>query len=578
MTSERAFDIVVIGAGISGIYAAKFYLDVHPQCHLVILDRDTCVGGVWNSRRGYDSFWTQWTVGTAEFSDLPMTRPPEEDVYYEFFKAKYTTKYLEDYVDTHRYGDTTLRDRIKLSTEVRSLLRKDGKWMIETVDVVSGASDTWQTTKRIVASGLNSIPNMPSLPGKELLQGPILHQNDFGSSKVLTSPDIQKITVLGAGKSSADMVYSAVKAGKTVSWIIKASDTNGPGFLLSPKGKGPYKNAFEVGLTRITATFVPSFLNGNSWWTWFLHSTKYGVKMMNAFWGAVDNETRKDANFNGRKNLQGFEKLNPQSPIFWQNCTGGLLHQVDFFDVIAEKVRIYCADIASIKEHKILLEDGNAVSADAILCGTGWVPSLQFFTEDQKISLGLPHLPSSEHEEHQDQWKQLTSEADQKVVSRFPQLENLPPHYCRLVTHTPYRLYKHIAPLLTSDSEIDRNSIVFIGQVSVGDYFPVVQCQSMWATAYLDGKLALPPSQEQQKEVALFTAWNSRRYLSSGDEGNNMTFELVRYCDSLLQDLGLKSHRRGWFKDLFAPFVASNFAGLKDEYLRKYGSDETKGA
>ncbi|KAM0140659.1 hypothetical protein ACHAO1_002345 [Botrytis cinerea] len=577
MNSERSFDIVVIGAGISGIYAAKFYLDIHPQCRLVILDRDTCVGGVWNSRRGYESFWTQWTVGTAEFSDLPMSRPPEEDIYYEFFKAKYTTKYLENYVDTHRYGDTTLRDRIKLATEVRSLLKKDGKWMIETVDMISGSSDTWKTTKLIVASGLHSIPNMPSLPGKELFGGPILHQNDFGSSNILTSPDIQRITVLGAGKSSADMVYSAVKAGKTVSWIIKASDTNGPGFLLSPKGKGPYKNAFEVGLTRIVATFVPSFLNGNSWWTWFLHSTKYGVKMMNAFWGAVDNETRKDADFKGRKNLQGFEKLNPQSPIFWQNCTGGLLNQVDFFDTIAEHVRIYCADIASVEENTIILKDGDEVLADAILCGTGWVPSLQFFTEDQKTSLGLPHLPSSESERYQDYWKMISSEADQKVVSRFLQLAKPPPHYRRPVTHTPYRLYKHIIPLPTSDSEINDNSIVFIGQVGVGDYFPVVQCQSMWATAYLDGKLALPPSQEQQKEVALFTAWNSRRYLSSGDEGNNMTFELVGYCDSLLQDLGLKSHRRGWFKDLFAPFVASSFAGLKDEYSKKYGSDEGKG-
>ncbi|TGO61161.1 hypothetical protein BCON_0029g00020 [Botryotinia convoluta] len=183
MNPERIFDIVVIGAGISGIYAAKFYLDIHPQCRLVILDRDTCIGGVWNSRRGYELFWTQWTVGTAEFSDLPMPRPPEEDVYYDFFKAKYTTKYLEDYVNTHFYGGTTLRDRIKLATAVRSLLRRDGKWMIETVDLVPGAPDTWQTTKLIVASGLNSIPNMPSLPGKELFQGPILHQNDLGRQK-----------------------------------------------------------------------------------------------------------------------------------------------------------------------------------------------------------------------------------------------------------------------------------------------------------------------------------------------------------------------------------------------------------
>lgn len=73
MDSERTFDIVVIGAGnstfqnsqykfhilthfmigISGIYAAKFYLDIHPQCRLMILDRDTCVGGVWNSSKSH---------------------------------------------------------------------------------------------------------------------------------------------------------------------------------------------------------------------------------------------------------------------------------------------------------------------------------------------------------------------------------------------------------------------------------------------------------------------------------------------------------------------------------------------
>lgn len=45
-----------------------------------------------------------------------------------------------------------------------------------------------------------------------------------------------------------------------------------------------------------------------------------------------------------------------------------------------------------------------------------------------------------------------------------------------------------------------------------------------------------------------------------------MTFELVGYCGDLPKDLGLKSHRRSWFKYVFAPFKASNFAGLKDEY------------
>lgn len=66
-------------------------------------------------------------------------------------------------------------------------------------------------------------------------------------------------------------------------------------------------------MTRIAATFVRSFLNGESWWIWFFHSTRDGVKMMTSFWGAVDEQTRKHADFKGRKNVQGFEKPNPHS-------------------------------------------------------------------------------------------------------------------------------------------------------------------------------------------------------------------------------------------------------------------------
>ena len=110
------------------------------------------------------------------------------------------------------------------------------------------------------------------------------------------------------------MVYSAIKAGKTVTWIFKATDTTGPGFFLSPKGKGPYKNAFEIAMTRLAATFTPSFMNGDTWWTRFLHSSKYGIKMMSWFWASVDEEVRKYADFEGRANLQGFEKLSPHTP------------------------------------------------------------------------------------------------------------------------------------------------------------------------------------------------------------------------------------------------------------------------
>lgn len=62
------------------------------------------------------------------------------------------------------------------------------------------------------------------------------------------------------------------------------------------------------------------------------------------------------------------------------------------------------------------------------------------------------------------------------------------------------------------------------------------------------GKPPVPNWQpEQEQEIALFAAWNQRRYIRSGIERNDMTFELFGNTDSLLESLGLSSHREGLY-------------------------------
>lgn len=45
------FDLVIVGAGTSGIAAAKFYLDIHPRSRVAVLEKDDGPGGVWNSSK-----------------------------------------------------------------------------------------------------------------------------------------------------------------------------------------------------------------------------------------------------------------------------------------------------------------------------------------------------------------------------------------------------------------------------------------------------------------------------------------------------------------------------------------------
>jgi dimethylaniline monooxygenase (N-oxide forming) len=268
--------------------------------------------------------------------------------------------------------------------------------------------------------------------------------------------------------------------------------------------------------------------------------------------------------------MKSFELMSYCS-IFWQNCTGGLLNHEDFFDTIAENVTFYTGKVTSLENHRVLLNTGDEVPSDALLCGTGWVASHLFFSENQCRELGLPHQAVQESLEEKKHWSELEAKADTKVLNTFPQLADPPSHYEKIPSKTAYRLYRNIVPLCESTSAEGDRSIVFIGHVGVGNYFRAVECQSMWATAYLDGKLELPSIEEQEKEIALFTAWNRRRYLSKGQRGNTMIFELIGYTDTLLRDMGLNSHLKGWFKDIFATCWARDLKNLKSEFIDKLG-------
>lgn len=250
-------------------------------------------------------------MGLGEWSDMRMPQPPQNDLYFNFFKAEHTTTYLEKYIHEHHYDGHSLYDRIRFGYKVTTIEKAGEQW------VVQGDSDTKVlcSPKVIIASGMASIPNMPVLPREPAFGAPIIHQESFGQSSVLSSRELHNVTVLGGGKSSADMVYACVKAGKSVTWIIRKTGGTGPGFLLSPKGKGPYEDAFAIGSTRIAATMSPSVLLPETWWTRFLHGTTYGRAIVKAIWAGADKETRREGDFHGRQNvLGGFEHLDPHTP------------------------------------------------------------------------------------------------------------------------------------------------------------------------------------------------------------------------------------------------------------------------
>lgn len=247
---------------------------------------------------------------------------------------------------------------------------------------------------------------------------------------------------------------------------------------------------------------------------------------------------------------------------FW--CTGpiGLAQHDDFWDTLAKNVHVHRNDISSMKPHAIVLDDGTEVPADAILCGTGWKFHYPFFSAEQAQSLGLPHSPEEDSLEETKLWDSLLESADKRVLAEFPFFAHPPPYIKPEVPTTTTRLYNCIAPL-------GDPSVCFLGRAHLSASFRTAEAQAIWATAYFDGSITLPPLEQAQREVAYMNAFSRRRYPSHGAAGDFLFFEVVSYTDKLLEDVGLKSHRKGWWwSDMVDPCLAADLKGARDEYRK----------
>ena len=247
----------------------------------------------------------------AEFSDSPMSLPPSEDRYFDFFPAKYVTHYLEAYVDSHIYNGTTIRERIQFSTRVLNVSKHLDEWHLALT------SDKVLRTRRLIdATGMTSRPFIPKHIEQNQFQGLQLHHKDFGQCqhKILHDPGINSIAVLGGAKSAADVVYACAKAGKAVSWIIR-KDGAGPAAFPAAKGRGMYRNSNDAFYTRFVATLLPSPFNDRTWLYRLLQHTRVGIWLVRKFWDRADQDNRQNADYSrGEGRAMGFLNLEPDTP------------------------------------------------------------------------------------------------------------------------------------------------------------------------------------------------------------------------------------------------------------------------
>lgn len=180
------FDIVIIGAGFSGLYAVHKLGRKH---NVVCFEAGDGVGGTW--------YWNRYPGARVDIKSVEYSYGFDEDLQQEWRWPEYFSAQpeLERYAN-HVADRFDLRKDIRLSNPVNSL-RFDqdiNRWHVHC------ANGDYVICKHVVAAtGSLSAPNLPDWPDRETYQGEIYHTAQWPDEQ----PDLKdkRVGIIGTGST-----------------------------------------------------------------------------------------------------------------------------------------------------------------------------------------------------------------------------------------------------------------------------------------------------------------------------------------------------------------------------------------
>ncbi len=203
--------VAVIGAGVSGLAAAKVFQSKGHEVHG--FERGADFGGVWEPSRSYPGVKTQSSKSVYQYTDFPMP-----DDYPEWPSGEQMHAYLRDYA-----AHFDVADRFSFGVEVFAMekrkdgepgwtlyLKRDAKLENEDFDFVAIASGQFSDKKVIEHPGLDEFVESG---------GTVLHSSEYTDQSIVEDQDV---VVLGGSKSATDIAVNAVQSGaKSVTLVYR---------------------------------------------------------------------------------------------------------------------------------------------------------------------------------------------------------------------------------------------------------------------------------------------------------------------------------------------------------------------
>jgi cation diffusion facilitator CzcD-associated flavoprotein CzcO len=363
MTSEHV-DVVVVGAGLSGIGAGYHLQTMSPDRSYVILEGRESLGGTWDLFK-YPGVRSDSDMHTLGFSFKPWTEAKS------IADGPSILKYLKQTVsqfgiDKHiRYGQ--LVTKAQWSTD-------DAQWTVTSTNKATGATNTYTCSFLFMCSGYYSYKkgHTPEFTGRERFKGTIVHPQEWPVDLDYAG---KRVVVIGSGATAVTIVPSMADKAAHVTMLQRS-----PTYMVSRPDHDVLANRMRKVLPPKMAYNLTRFKN-----TWRQQ--------------LVYNKTRTDPNKVKQLLLGGIQlELGAEYDIakhFTPNYNPWdqrlcLVPNGDFFKSMREgKASVVTDHIASFTETGIQLASGEHLDADIIVTATGLelvtLGEMDFFVDGNQV-------------------------------------------------------------------------------------------------------------------------------------------------------------------------------------------------
>ena len=192
MHHELDVDVVVVGAGMSGLYALKVLRD--RGFSAVVLEKAPAVGGTW--------YWNRYPGSRCDIPSLEYSFgfDPELEQEWEWTEHFASQPEIERYLN-HIADRYDLRRDIRLSTGVVSATFDEAAdhWIVETEH-----GDRVNARFCIMATGGLSAPNRPAFAGQDEFRGQIVLTSSWPEDGVDLAGE--RVGVIGTGSSGIQVI------------------------------------------------------------------------------------------------------------------------------------------------------------------------------------------------------------------------------------------------------------------------------------------------------------------------------------------------------------------------------------